>query len=479
MTAVMKTADSLDQHHNAAGNLRRGGLRRVAGRSANPLFRAARFEELVIEDNPYRRPVRPDDLQWLRFDTPPTREDFGQLSALLGHRMLLNIYDARRPLLAAAMTDEKWHDFDLFYSAENLARGERVRPFLERHVFDFVHQATGDLDLGGDPVAGVAQLLHRVGMQRQGQSGQLMELISGSGNPARAATTMVIQLIASALNAPTGITAATARRSVDAATSVRQLPVDVVGDDGGSGAGGLVGGLAAKLGLSWQPHRYYQFYLPSTLALMNYVNATQHDHRRALAYLGAMAARTIDAAAMASAHRPETDAVLGGVPAAVDADVTRTVRWLTEHVAVPIAQRCGTRGLWEFARGVAEYATLLDVHHTDVSTQLRWIDAAAQFRSKAERLAAAIDEHQIPVHLDTFVESWEECSTTHVHDEDRLLIIESGEMEFWNSYGDTHSYGPRRQAVHAQAPPARLGGAVRQCVYHQPVITPEIDERFG
>ena len=44
---------------------------------ANPLFRAARFEELVIDDNPYRRPVRPDDLEWLRFDGPLTADSSG------------------------------------------------------------------------------------------------------------------------------------------------------------------------------------------------------------------------------------------------------------------------------------------------------------------------------------------------------------------------------------------------------------------
>jgi hypothetical protein len=486
MTVVAKVAGSwisLTVPEELSGDAAANALREYVG---NPLFRAARFEELEIDDNPYRRPVRPDDLEWLRFDQPLARANYAQLSGLLGHRMLLNIYDAGRPLLPAAMTPEKWVDFDSFYGADNRLRGERVRCFLENHVFDFVHRATVDeLDRPAQPdgPAGVDELVRRIADERTREADELVSLMAGSTNPERAVRLVSIQLVASALNAPLRITPAIVRRAVDA-VDADQGPAAQAGlGDTAIGIGDVIAVLAERSGLSWQPHRYYQFYLPSTLALMNYLNATQYDHQRVFSYLGAMAARTIDHAAFTAAGGtgpgPSGGGAAGLAVTARPSGVDDVVRWLHEHVAEPIAIRCGERGMREFARGMAEYATLLSVHHDDVCTQLRWIDAAPQYRRKAERLQAAITEHNIAVHLDTFVESWEECSTTHVHDEDRLLIIESGEMEFWNCFGEVHKMSPGDKLF---VPKHRLHGSVVQsgeCVYHQPVITPEINERYG
>src|ERR1700742_1523404 len=60
--------------------------------AANPAFRAATAEELINEHNPFRRPVRPDDLEWLDFSAPLEPAKVLRLSGLLGHRMLRNIY---------------------------------------------------------------------------------------------------------------------------------------------------------------------------------------------------------------------------------------------------------------------------------------------------------------------------------------------------------------------------------------------------
>ena len=96
--------------------------------AANPLFRAATFNDRVIEDDPYRRPVRPDDLTWIDYGTPVTRPNAQQLSSLTGHRMLLNIYDTRRVLLPAKVTEERRHEHELFYSDRNTLLGEAIRP---------------------------------------------------------------------------------------------------------------------------------------------------------------------------------------------------------------------------------------------------------------------------------------------------------------------------------------------------------------
>ena len=457
---------------------------------ANPIYRSARFEELVIDDNPYRRPVRPEDFEWLGFDQPLTRDSSSQLSSLLGNRVLLNVYDSGRPLLPAQMTAEKWRDFDLFYSLENRARGEAVRPFLEHHLFDYVYQErqSQDLDARIDGPAAAVDLLHDVADERRRQAALLVSTIVSSPQPARAATMLTIQLLGGELSAPQPMTRGTVRRLLDATNRPQRPSTEVAAASPVTPARQLLADLAHQFELGQQPHQYYQFYLPSTLALMNYVIGAQRDPGRVFRLLGALVARAIESAAFLGSESQDLAASLRGcdsgsaslaLPLDGQDPVRQTVHWLSEHVVATISDRCGPRGLREFSYGVAEYATLLGVHHDDLLTQLRWIDASEACRQKAERLQSAITRHQIPVELDTFVESWEECSTTHVHDADRLLIIESGEMNFWNCFGDIHRLKPGDKFF---VPKHRLHGSVvqsGQCVYHQPVITPEINQRYG
>src|SRR6266508_3323464 len=174
----------------------------------NPLFRAARYEELVIDDDPYRRPVRPDDLGMVDFATSLTRENATQLSGLMAHRILLNIFDTRKLLLPRDATGEKWQSFRLFYDPANVSLGELVRPYLEQHVFEFVRDAAAE----------------RV----RGESSQV-------------------------------------------SARVRELAE-----------------------IRDEPHSYYQYYLPSSLALMNYLNAT-YQPGQVFAFAGALVAQHLEA----------------------------------------------------------------------------------------------------------------------------------------------------------------------------------------
>ena len=454
---------------------------------ANPLFRSARFEELEIDDDPYRRPVRPEDLSFLRFDRPFGRADSSRLSALIGHRMLLNIYDTAKPMFAEKMTPERWEEYRLFYGERNRVLGELVRPLLEDHVFGFVRAAVEEQAADADEpgVTSLAHLLTDVAGQRARAAEEVVNLVAAAGATAEAAKMTAVQLLAGTINAPLRVSplmipTADSGSGATALTSTRREPHPI--DD-------VLGAVMDACGFGVQPHRYYQYYLPSTLAAMNYLNATARDHGRVFEFLGAMCVRTLDSLALIGGHGARLAALAGPadtarteaalVRTAPEADSTAAVEEITRTVLEPLSQRFGPQALAAFDRGAREYAMLLDVHHDDLTIQLRWIDSSPAYRAKAERLQAAIDEHHIPVALDTFVESWEECSTTHVHDDDRLLVIESGEMEFWNCFSGTHKFRPGDKLF---IPKHRLHGSVvlsGECVYHQPVIDADLDRRYG
>lgn len=436
----------------------------------NPLFASARFSELVIDDNPYRRPVRPEDLTFIDYSTPLTRPRAMELSSLIAHRMLLNIFDTRRLLLPVTFTPERWADYQRFYSEQNRVLGDAVRPFLERHVFSYVTDAVPGGALSGD-VESLGARLAAIRAGREERAHDLAAYVAGSPDPARAATTFALQLQASALNAPLGLRPG----MVDVGSgSVQGFEVPRGELDG------LARDVSQAAGLDFQAHWYFQYYLPSTLAIMNYLNAAFYDHTRAFRFVGAMCARTLDSVALLPPYAPLFSTLVRGEErqeqAVTSADA---VKDLVEGVVRPLADRWGPGALAEIARGVEEYTVLQEVHDDDLMTQLRWVDSTQSYVDKARRLERAIRENGIQVKLDTFVESWEECSTTHVHDEDRLLIIESGEMEFWNCFGATHQFKPGDMMF---IPKHRLHGSVvqsGQCVYHQPVITAEIDRRYG
>jgi mannose-6-phosphate isomerase-like protein (cupin superfamily) len=458
----------------------------VSAYCANPLFRSARFEELEIDDDPYRRPVRPEDLSFLRFDRPFGRADSSQLSALIGHRMLLNIHDTAKPMFAEKMTPERWEEYRLFYGERNRVLGELVRPLLEDHVFGFVREAVAEqtADGPGPDVAALRSLLTDLAERRGRAAEEVLSLVAGAGAADEAAKMTAVQLLGSTLNAPLRVSPlmipAANGTGPAAMTGARREthPIDDV-----------LGTILDACGFGVQPHRYYQYYLPSTLAAMNYLSAAARDHGRVFEFLGAMCVRTLDSLALIGGHGGRLAELAGAPdPARAEAALARTapeaetaaaVEAITRTVLEPLSHRFGPPALAAFDRGAREYALLLDVHHDDLTVQLRWIDSAEAYRAKAERLQAAIDEHHIPVTLDTFVESSAECSTTHVHDEDRLLVIESGEMEFWNCFSGTHKFGAGDKLF---IPKHRLHGSVvlsGECVYHQPVISADLDQLYG
>jgi hypothetical protein len=441
---------------------------------ANPIFKAARYEELVLDDNPYRRPVRPDDIGLVDFSRPLSRENFSQLSGLMGHRMLLNIYDTAKLMLPREPTAEKWRDYQLFYNSETRFLGELLRPSLEAHLFGFVHDEARQRE-----VRTAAELGDQARLQaeaRLGRAAQLAGVITAAAREDRDAMIDMLAIQSDAASLNSGTRAALALRPVVGSAS---LPGVGPGQIGGE----LLRRVADTDGIKYEPHSYFQYYLPSTLALMNYVNGAALYPGRIFALAGALLAHSLETREQEAALEPLLvgHATESGLAVQLDrardpaGDAGRALA-----AALPVIERAGGEfAIGEFGRGFAEYSILLEIQHEDRMRQFEWINAMPAYVEKARRLQKAINDYAIEVELDTFVESWEECSTTHVHDENRLLVIESGQMHFWNCFGRRHDYRPGDMAF---IPKQRLHGSVvlsGECVYHQPVITPELDRRFG
>jgi mannose-6-phosphate isomerase-like protein (cupin superfamily) len=149
-----------------------------------------------------------------------------------------------------------------------------------------------------------------------------------------------------------------------------------------------------------------------------------------------------------------------------------------DRIIAPALERYGDSIVPEILRGFEQVRLLQEIADRDLVTQIKFFDNVQANRPNAERLYHRIRSGEIKVDLETFVEVLGERSTTHIHDDHRLLVIEQGEMDFWPRHGDPLHLGPGDVLF---IPRTRLHGSVvttERCVYHQPIVTQQLARDF-
>jgi hypothetical protein len=141
-----------------------------------------------------------------------------------------------------------------------------------------------------------------------------------------------------------------------------------------------------------------------------------------------------------------------------------------EAIVEPLRSRYGKEFEDGCRRGLHGREQLQQLAQADLLAQVSWADRLGDYRGIADAIRRHLRDHEIDVDLDTFVESCEETSTTHVHDDHRLVVIERGEMHFWNNVGPRIALGMGDALL---VPQGRLHGSTilsGDCTYHQPII---------
>lgn len=445
--------------------------------AANSAFRAANQEELTTEQDPYRRPVRPDDLEWLDYGVPMPAEKALLLSGLLGHRMLRNAYDADLLYLPPGANAAAAENGREFYSVRNRLLGALAEPILERHLFSFLEAERKPLATPG--VEALTEELRGYYAERLAAPGQAFDVALSRKDRKEAATFLLLQVTAYQPAAHHAI-ARNALGEYDLAhPGLRDLLLRDYRDwvDRAPEYGDLLG----QAGLKPATAAYWQLYLGSSLARGNHLHHLSRGHERFFAFLGAWFHKKIDDAVTARRYGAVLEEGLGIRTGLFDHAAgleEKHIGALVEEVVRPLADRFGTTVVESFHAGFSDARHLAGLWDRDLSDQLAWADQISTYMDKAERIQRHITDEHIEVDLDTFVESCEETSTTHVHDEHRLVMIEVGEMHFWNNV--THQI-KLVQGDKLLIPVSRLHGSVvlsGSCTYHQPIIPEEMFQRF-
>ncbi|MEV4741118.1 iron-containing redox enzyme family protein [Streptomyces sp. NPDC049555] len=435
--------------------------------ASNPLY--LDNEEWENSDNPYRRQLRPQVLRHLDFDRTPGRDQVLEYPSLAAHRLLTSIYEADLVFLPQSGLSGKWEDFTGYYSPTNRALGEAVRPALERFAFGFLDQ---EVEVSGkwtkESFASYVESLDPYGRAEASLS---EKAILGSCDRERAARMWLIQFAPDFLSEASPMI----RNVLGHYGAPQSEWFKIIIDEYGYGVhetkhSRLFEDTLTSAGLQTDIHRYWQYYLVSSLMMNNYFHYLGKNHELFFRYVGALfytEATLVDFCRRAASLLTE---VFGD---------RADVRYFTEHVHIdqhhgrmamdklilPLIDACGEEIIPEIVRGIEEYRVVQEIADQDFAAQISWMDRQPEYRKLHAPVWDAIRSGRITPPVADIVEPYGELSNTHSHEGDELCHIVSGTMKFVSGF-DSYEILEAGQGIVIER--NRLHGAIiesEECVY--------------
>ncbi len=426
-------------------------------------------EEWENDDNPYRRQLRPQTVGSLELSKVLPRDEILTYSSIAANRLLATIYESDLMFLPKAGFEASRADFDRFYSATNRVQGEMIRPYLERHIFGFLDR---EVEVTGRWTrSSLEAFLRDLAMKTADQPSASEVAIQKSSDPRRAAQNWLIQFAPDFLSEASPMI----RNVMGYYGPVQSEWFKVIIDEYGYGVhhtkhSTLFENTLTSVGLRADLHRYWQYYLASSLLMGNYFHYLGKDHELFFRYLGAL--YYTETTLVDFCRR--TAALLSSIFGA-EADV----RYFTEHVHIdthhglmaleklilPIIDQCGESVIPEIVRGCEEFQLISQIADQDFAAQVAWMDTGAQNKSLHDPVWAKVQAGEVTAPVAHLIEPRGELSNTHQHDGDELCHIVSGTMKFVSGY-DSHQILEAGQGTVIWK--NRLHGAIiesEQCVY--------------
>ena len=246
--------------------------------AAHP-FRSATVDELLLDDDYHRRPLRPEDFEFLRFMKPVRTDNVSRLPSLASNRTLLSIYEldvARMPHSGEA---SDWQRFTEFYRDDVRTLGAQLTPFLEAYAFTYLSNASP----AGESVAAASARLARIIDDESTFWDTTFARLMRNDYLEEGLRFIMVQRWALAPSKRRAVARAAANGYFDA------LPQDAWPTlEGDLPDDALLQRVAATCGVTRQQHAYWQFYLPTSMAKTNLLYALARRPDRAFALTGAV-----------------------------------------------------------------------------------------------------------------------------------------------------------------------------------------------
>lgn len=445
-------------------------LRLIREFASHQAFRSAVVEELELDEEFYRRPLRPEDLEFLQFRKPVPAESISRLPSLATQRILMSLNEVGVARLPRKDVSGELERFDAFYGEQNQVLGARIRPFLEHYGFTFLGEEASR-DESSD--AHVGRLRKLVDDEKAFWAGMFAMLVRND-YLLEGLRFIMIQRWSLAPSRRVAVERAVASGYFGMVARSDRPQLIAQTDDP------LLAGVAEFVGVTRREHSYWQFYLPTSMAKCNLLYALGSRPDRAFALLGAAFAAEAEAVAFSAALAaacphlvPRGEA--GGVRG--DAGLELVTRFWRALSAVEADY--GVEGRFRVGQGVGAGLKMADRARWDLGEQLKWLSSIDRFVQFAQGIDKRIEAECPGIDRETFVEPRDMCSTTHVHNDHRLVVIQSSapegavQMHFWGNLGMRLEM---RQGDKVLIPDGRLHGSTvvcEECTYDQPIIPEE------
>lgn len=437
----------------------------------NPNYRSASAAELINDNGFFRRPIRPEDMRLLDFSTPLTNETALDLGGLIANRVLLNTFECHIHEPPASCADDDVHAYQTFYAAETRQLGQAIRPLMQKYLFSYLNLNKANQSLADSNQhheRDISELIQNTFAQISQRQRHLAQIVSSTSPDNRSHSESIILIQHAGLlsakqwaakhalavgilhsswsefNGTTPITDLT-KHALLRATTERNLV---------TGA-----------------HRYWQFYLSSALGCSNLLYSHCYTPTHGLQALATLLLCRLHLVAFHQSFShslmpiDENNEGLSLFSLSTEID---HIKKILQHAA----SQYGRSAYDIFIGGFLQAGHQWRIFDKDLSEQLIWLSTLDQHQEIAQKIMQVVERNKDNIDLDTFFETLETCSTTHVHDEHRLVVIESGQMVFWGHPEMRLHLSPGEMIL---VPRNRLHGSsitTAKCIYHQPIITP-------
>jgi hypothetical protein len=430
--------------------------------AAAPAFRSATVDELVLDSDYHRRPLRPEDFEFLKFMKPVRSDNVSRLPSLASNRTLLSIYELDVARMPQSADPADWQRFASFYREDVRVLGAQIAPFLEDYAFSYL----GEPAAHEESVDAVAARLARLFDEESVFWGETFARLLRNDYLEEGLRFIMIQRWALAPSRCRAVARAVAGGRFDG------LPPDARPVVAGNGQDDeMLARVANYCGVTRQQHAYWQFYLPTSMAKTNLLYALARRPDRAFALAGAAFAAEVEWLAFVAALERACAHLRAPHRRADDSQARREdLEARLRHALQAIGEQYGEAGRAQCMQGMAAFDRLAERARWDLGEQLKWLSAIPRFCEFARRISARIDVECPDIDRETFVEPHEMCSTTHVHNDHRLVTIQEGEMLFWGNLGMQLQMFEGDMVL---IPDGRLHGSTvvsGECTYHQPII---------
>lgn len=390
----------------------------------NPIFSSS-IERFFVSQGSLARPNRKQDIRFFDFEKPITTETIFSSNNLFAQRLLLNIYEQDLVFLPIKGKLNK-EEFYAFYDKISVDDGQAIRGFLEHYLFSFLQDEisiTGKWNIESFKTY-TRNKIDLVGTEES----SLLKNILNSKDPVSATKFFLIQCSGDFLSEASAM----GRNIIGNFGRHTSELFKIFIDEYGYGAhqkkhSTLFENLLTDADMHNEIHYYWQYYLPNSMALINYFHLISKNHIYFFRYLGALYYTEATLAYTTVSQTKLIKEVFGSTVNTLYFDEHTHIdsyhgQMAIDELIVPIIEQHGDEWLDDILLGFESFALLQNLADSELYSHLYVHDHLDELKALASQQSTENIIH-------SFYEDKNEVSVTHIHDENELFTVIDGEIE--------------------------------------------------